>query len=105
MQNFQKFKQISSKNDFHFLFSIEFTDQATYDNYNAHPVHVAFDRDKWLSSLKVTTSKSDCEQNVEASYDLARASAIWPTLRTTGPARSAFAMRTEPPQVLRRYPR
>ncbi|KAA3498012.1 Dabb family protein [Rhizobium rhizogenes] len=47
VRNFQQLRQISAKNKFHFLFSMEFTDQAAYDNYNEHPVHTAFVRDRW----------------------------------------------------------
>ncbi|WP_419461636.1 Dabb family protein [Agrobacterium tumefaciens] len=34
VRNFQQLRQISSKNKFHFLLSMEIADQAAYDNYN-----------------------------------------------------------------------
>jgi hypothetical protein len=31
--------------------SMEFTDQAAYDTYNDHPIHVAFVRDRWKTEV------------------------------------------------------
>lgn len=45
---FERLRQVSPKNNFSFGFSMEFDDQAAYDTYNAHPLHVAFVRDRWL---------------------------------------------------------
>ncbi|WP_419456822.1 Dabb family protein [Agrobacterium tumefaciens] len=45
--NNQRLKQVSAKNTFQFLFSMEFDDQAVYDSYKGHPVHTAFVREKW----------------------------------------------------------
>lgn len=45
---FERLRQVSPKNNFSFGFSMEFDDQAAYDIYNAHPLHVAFVRDRWL---------------------------------------------------------
>lgn len=45
---FERLRQTSPKNNFGFGFSMEFDDQAAYDIYNAHPLHVAFVRDRWL---------------------------------------------------------
>jgi len=47
VQNFERLRQVSAKNGFKFGFSMEFTDQAAYDTYDTHPVHVAFVRDRW----------------------------------------------------------
>ena len=47
VQKFERLKQVSVKNGFKFGFSMEFTDQAAYDTYNDHPLHVAFVRDRW----------------------------------------------------------
>ena len=48
VEKFERLRQVSPKNDFRFGFSMEFDDQAAYDNYNGHPLHVAFVRDRWL---------------------------------------------------------
>jgi len=34
-----------------FGFSMEFADQAAYDTYNGHPIHVAFVRDRWKAEV------------------------------------------------------
>ena len=47
VQNFERLKQVSTKNGFKFGFSMEFADQPAYDAYNNHPIHVAFVRDRW----------------------------------------------------------
>jgi hypothetical protein len=47
VQKFERLKQVSAKNGFKFGFSMEFADQAAYDAYNEHPIHVAFVRDRW----------------------------------------------------------
>jgi hypothetical protein len=44
-------KQVSAKNGFMFGFSMEFADQAAYDIYNNHPIHVAFVRDRWKTEV------------------------------------------------------
>jgi quinol monooxygenase YgiN len=44
---FEQLRQVSAKNDYAFGFSMEFADQAAYDGYDRHPVHVAFVRDRW----------------------------------------------------------
>jgi hypothetical protein len=47
VQKFERLKQVSSKNAYTFGFSMEFANQADYDTYNDHPLHVAFVRDRW----------------------------------------------------------
>ena len=47
VKNFERLRQVSAKNGFKFGFSMEFDDQAAYDTYDVHPVHVAFVRDRW----------------------------------------------------------
>ena len=47
VRNFQQLRQVSTKNPYRFGFSMELADQAAYDAYDAHPVHVAFVRDRW----------------------------------------------------------
>ena len=48
---FEQLRQVSPKNNFSFGFSMEFKDQAAYDTYNAHPLHVAFVRDRWVPEV------------------------------------------------------
>jgi len=51
VQRFERLKQVSAKNGFKFGFSMEFADQAAYDTYNDHPIHVAFVRDRWKTEV------------------------------------------------------
>lgn len=48
---FERLRQVSPKNDYRFGFSMEFDDQAAYDAYNVHPLHVAFVRDRWIPEV------------------------------------------------------
>ncbi|SDT38305.1 Dabb family protein [Jiangella sp. DSM 45060] len=52
VQRFEQLRQTSPKNDFAFGFSMEFADQAAYDAYNEHPVHVAFVADRWAAEVE-----------------------------------------------------
>lgn len=47
VDNFEVLQQVSSKCDFQYAFSMEFTDQAAYDAYNNHPDHQAFVAERW----------------------------------------------------------
>lgn len=49
---FQKWRQVSAKNDYKFALSMEFDDQAAYSAYNVHPSHVAFVRDRWVPQVE-----------------------------------------------------
>jgi hypothetical protein len=51
VMHFEQLRQVSPKNDFSFGFSMEFDDQAAYDHYNGHPLHVAFVRDRWVKEV------------------------------------------------------
>jgi hypothetical protein len=51
VQSFERLKQVSRKNPYKFGFSMEFADQAAYDAYDTHPVHVAFVRDRWKTEV------------------------------------------------------
>jgi hypothetical protein len=51
VHKFERLKQVSAKNSFKFGFSMEFADQAAYDTYNDHPLHVAFVRDRWKTEV------------------------------------------------------
>jgi Stress responsive A/B Barrel Domain len=48
VEKFERLKQVSPKNNYSFGFSMEFADQAAYDGYNVHPLHVAFVRERWM---------------------------------------------------------
>lgn len=52
VKKFEQLRQISSKNNYDFGFSMEFADQAAYDGYNAHPKHIAFVRDRWSHEVE-----------------------------------------------------
>jgi quinol monooxygenase YgiN len=47
VEDFEIARETSRKNDFAFAASMRFADQAAYDAYNSHPLHVAFVRDRW----------------------------------------------------------
>jgi hypothetical protein len=51
VENLEQLRQVSSKNNFSFGFSMEFADQAAYDGYNYHPDHVAFVRNRWVPEV------------------------------------------------------
>ena len=51
VRHFEQLRQTSPKNDFTFGLSMEFADQAGYDAYNIHPLHVAFVRDRWVPEV------------------------------------------------------
>jgi Stress responsive A/B Barrel Domain len=52
VERFEQLLQVSPKNDYVFGFSMEFADQAAYDGYDRHPVHVAWIRDHWLPEVE-----------------------------------------------------
>jgi Stress responsive A/B Barrel Domain len=49
---FEQSRQVSAKNAYAFNFSMEFADQAAYDGYNNHPIHVSFVRDRWVPDVE-----------------------------------------------------
>lgn len=51
VDRFERLRQVSRKNNYSFGFSMEFADQAAYDAYDAHPLHIAFVRDRWLAEV------------------------------------------------------
>jgi hypothetical protein len=51
VQKFERLKQVSGKNAYKFGFSMEFENQADYDTYDGHPLHVAFVRDRWKTEV------------------------------------------------------
>ena len=51
VEAYEQLRQTSAKNDFTFGFSMEFADQAAYDAYDAHPVHLAFVAERWVPEV------------------------------------------------------
>lgn len=52
VQAFEQLRQVSPKNDYRFGFSMEFADAAAYQEYNEHPDHVAFVRNRWIPEVE-----------------------------------------------------
>ena len=52
VEKFEQLRQVSPKNGFRFGLSMEFADQAAYEGYNGHPLHVAFVRDRWMKEVE-----------------------------------------------------
>ena len=50
-QHFESLKQVSKKNGYGFGLSMEFADEALYEQYNNHPLHVQFIQDHWLPAV------------------------------------------------------
>ena len=44
-------RQVSPKYDHTFGITMRFEDEASYDSYNTHPLHVAFVRDRWVPEV------------------------------------------------------
>jgi hypothetical protein len=51
VKTFETLKQVSPKNGFSHGFSMEFDDQASYEAYNVHRLHVAYVQDVWLPQV------------------------------------------------------
>ncbi|SFL52953.1 Stress responsive A/B Barrel Domain [Paenibacillus sp. 1_12] len=51
VHHFQAFRQVSSKNDYDYGFSMEFENQAAYDAYNTHPAHVDYVENVWKNEV------------------------------------------------------
>ena len=51
VQDFAIWRETSPKNSFTFAVSMIFADQAAYDAYNTHPLHVAFVEGRWLHEV------------------------------------------------------
>lgn len=51
VKQFGAFKQVSAKNDYEYGFSMVFDNQADYETYNAHPVHVDFVENRWVPEV------------------------------------------------------
>lgn len=51
VERFAVYRQVSAKNDYEYVFSMEFADQSAYDAYNAHPDHVRYVEEKWKTCV------------------------------------------------------
>ncbi len=51
VRDFQVFRQVSPKCDYTYGFSMVFTNQAAYQEYNDHPDHVSFVNDRWIPEV------------------------------------------------------
>ncbi|HET9128907.1 MAG TPA: Dabb family protein [Propionibacteriaceae bacterium] len=51
VRDFAVNRQVGTKNDLAWQFSMVFADQDAYESYNHHPAHVAFVRDRWQSEV------------------------------------------------------
>ncbi len=52
VEDFERLRQVSPKNDYSYGFSMKFADAAAYQGYNDHPDHVAFVRDRWVPEVE-----------------------------------------------------
>lgn len=51
VKNFEVKKQVSSKNDYKFYFTMNFKDKEAYEAYNSHPEHVKFVKERWETEV------------------------------------------------------
>jgi heme-degrading monooxygenase HmoA len=51
VERFELARETSSKNDFDFSVSMYFKDEAAYESYNVHPLHVAFVEGRWIPEV------------------------------------------------------
>lgn len=51
VEKFEVLRQVSTQNPYAFGFSMEFADQAAYNDYNQHPLHVAFVQNRWVPEV------------------------------------------------------
>jgi hypothetical protein len=47
VEAFEVLREVSPKNGYRFVVSMEFADEDAYQAYNDHPEHVAFVRERW----------------------------------------------------------
>ncbi|WP_168121534.1 Dabb family protein [Paenibacillus sp. HB172176] len=52
VSEFQVLRQVSVKNEYDFGFSMEFANQADYEAYNTHPLHVSFVKERWETEVE-----------------------------------------------------
>jgi hypothetical protein len=51
VERFEIAREVSPKNGFAFAVSMLFVDQAAYEAYNVHPLHVAFVDGRWIPEV------------------------------------------------------
>ena len=51
VNNFQVFRQVSSKNEYDFGFTMVFKSAEDYQAYNDHPDHVSFVEERWMKEV------------------------------------------------------
>jgi Stress responsive A/B Barrel Domain len=51
VEKFEVRKQVSTKNDFQYGFSMVFADRTTFNNYLVHPLHVSFVNERWETEV------------------------------------------------------
>lgn len=51
VRSFGAFTQVSAKNDYEYGFSMEFASEEDYRQYNEHPAHVSFVRERWETEV------------------------------------------------------
>ncbi|WP_438347949.1 Dabb family protein [Paenibacillus sp. FA6] len=51
VQQFEVLRQVSSKNEYDYAFSMIFENQKAYDTYNDHPVHQNYVATRWLKEV------------------------------------------------------
>jgi len=51
-RNFKAHLQVSDKNPFTHLFSMEFEDQGSYDFYSSHTIHSDFVENQWIPKVE-----------------------------------------------------
>lgn len=51
VNNFEALRQVGSKNEYKYYFTMIFVDQKAYDEYNNHPEHVKFVKERWDSEV------------------------------------------------------
>lgn len=52
VRKFECLRQTSPKNPYTFGLSMEFADEQSYQNYNEHPDHARFVRDRWMAEVE-----------------------------------------------------
>jgi len=52
VQQFERLRQVSTKNNYTFGLSMQFADETAYAGYNRHPVHLSFVRDHWIPEVE-----------------------------------------------------
>jgi hypothetical protein len=51
VQDYRQLRQISPKSTFTHSFAMIFADQQAYQDYNNHPIHMAFVGDRWQTEV------------------------------------------------------